>query len=104
MTPFALDRFPRRSKNVSDTTTPEEQLRKSLAYQGFSEPLQIDLSRAPIQRSAGTPIPLETFRRVRKSDPALPVFHAMIRFATPQRGPMALGRYAHFGLGQFTAT
>jgi len=107
VTPFVLDRFPRRGQSSSDriaADSPEAQLRRSLIYHGFPEPLTIDLTRNPIQRSSGAPIPLEHFRRTRKTDPALPAFHATIRFASPQQGPIALGRYAHFGLGQFTAS
>lgn len=104
LTPFVLDRYPRRNAKDDGVTapdSPEAQLRRSLRHHGLPEPQAVTLSRDPIVRYHGSPIPLEHFRRTRKSDPVLPMYHATIQFATPQQGPIALGRYAHFGLGQF---
>jgi CRISPR-associated protein Csb2 len=104
ITPFVLDRHPHR--RIVDGAhiyrdTPEEQIRRSLTHHQFPADVAIEISREPIEHQHGTRTRLDMFRRVRKNDNPLPVFGARLTFAEPQIGPIALGRYAHFGLGQF---
>jgi len=103
-TPFVFDRHPHR-KTVGDqrvfTGTAEEQIRRSLGHQRRAEPIAIEIFSEPLRHRQGSRTRLDMFRRVRKHDQTFPIVGATLTFAEPQRGPIALGRYAHFGLGQF---
>lgn len=106
-TPFVLDRHPRHRVVDGDTVyrdTPEEQIRRSLEHHGFSTDVAIVVTTGPLVHKRGPQTRLDTFRRVRKRDPMLPVLNVRLVFAEPQNGPITLGRYAHFGLGQFNLT
>jgi hypothetical protein len=57
-----------------------------------------------LRHAAGGATALASFRSVRKDDaPIGAVFGATLEFAEPITGPLALGRYAHFGMGQFVS-
>jgi CRISPR-associated protein Csb2 len=103
-TPFVLDRHPRRrvvDGVIVHRDTAEEQIRKSLEHHGFSTDVEILVTTEPLFHKRAPQTRLDIFRRVRKRDPMLPVVNVRLVFAEPQSGPIALGRYAHFGLGQF---
>lgn len=103
-TPFILDRHPHRKTVDGEAVysdSPEDQIRRSLRYHRLPDPLKIEIFMTPLPHRRGSRTRLDTFRRTRKNDPHFPVVGARLTFDEPQSGPMVLGRYAHFGLGQF---
>lgn len=104
-TPFVLERHPHR--RVIDGAVvyrdgPSEQIARSLRNHGIGEEVEVEVGREPLRLRGGKRLRLEAFRHTRKDDRGnLPVFGARLRFAQEQFGPIAIGRYAHFGLGRF---
>jgi CRISPR-associated protein Csb2 len=105
-TPVVLDRFPKvrgveGHRHVVDA--PDEQLH-AMIERRIDESCDIELwpqtETVPRPGSHGTR--LDAFRRARRGErPTHPVVGATLRFEHEVRGPIVLGRLAHFGLGQF---
>lgn len=98
ITPFALPRHPKwRSGTIVDDAA--DQIRRELAFRdvGLADCLT-DVIEQPSERWL-------RFRRTRPGSShrqAPPVAGVELRFASPVRGPIALGALSHFGLGLFT--
>lgn len=94
LTPFGLPRHPkRRGGRIVDT--PEDQVRRELSVRGLPPPTAVRLLRGPW---------LE-YRRTRPGVSRLEAPRAVgveIEFERQLRGPLALGKLSHFGLGLFT--
>lgn len=93
LTPFGLPRHPKR-RGGRVVETPEEQIHRELAARDLPEPSAVRLVRGPW---------LE-FRRTRPGVSRLEAPRAVgieIEFGHPLRGPIALGKLSHFGLGLF---
>lgn len=83
---------------------PEAQLVTSLIEHGFPEPSSIRPwpSPATIKHERGGTTLLSGFRSSRKDDRVIDKPRGFtIEFAEEVSGPLAVGRYAHFGMGQF---
>lgn len=107
-TPFVLPRH-EKHRGTADSPKllddPPSQLRAALAHHGFSGGVLPQWCRggdARIVHRGGRATLAAEFRsgRWRESARAEAVT-AVLEFATPVRGPIALGRNAHFGMGQF---
>ena len=106
-TPFVLPRFEKIRGTVEKrriVDAPEDQIRRELAHRAM-QPVQVSVQRggaACIPLASGRTAFARSYKRVRKDDgPPREAVTATITFAEPVRGPIAIGRYAHFGLGQF---
>jgi CRISPR-associated protein Csb2 len=110
-TPFVLPRF-EKIRGTSDDRhvidSPADQIRRELSHRKL-----VDVEVA-VERGAAARIPLRggrtvfagNYRRVRRRDgladgPSREAVVATLTFDRAMRGPIAIGRYAHFGLGQF---
>jgi CRISPR-associated protein Csb2 len=103
-TPFVLDRHPKlRGRGIKRLVDdPHTQVRLALERRGFPAP-QIALWAQDATVPEGpVPTPLRDFvtRRTEQSV-AVPGYGATLTFSQDVRGPIALGRLAHFGLGRF---
>jgi CRISPR-associated protein Csb2 len=96
LTPFVLERHPHAHRDQ-----PEEQIRRSLLHHGFPGDVNVEVYPKAGWGKRSMCAQLDAFRRTRKQDPIFPAIGARLTFTDPQTGPIALGRYAHFGLGQF---
>lgn len=112
-TPISLDRFPKpvrgdaQDRRAADL--PEAQIRRMLE-QAVAPPFPADQTRAAtidvwsrdrtFQHRGGTRTLVPAFRSRREKGGQTPVVAATITFPTPISGLPALGRLAHFGLGQ----
>lgn len=106
-TPFVLGAHPRSRGSAARRARfePEAQIERSLSALGLP-PARVTLTRPSeaLRHPAGGATTLASFRSVRKDDtPIGTVLGAMLEFAEPITGPLALGRYAHFGMGQFVS-
>ncbi len=108
VTPFLLGAYPRSrgSSTRRSRYEPEEQLKRSLAEHGFPKPLEVVFWPRPmaLRHAQGGTTLLASFRsaRERKGDvPIGPPLGVTLTFGQEVVGPIAVGRYAHFGLGQF---
>ncbi len=108
-TPFLLGAHPRTRGSAARRARyePEGQLRRSLAEHGFPEPAGIDFWPRPnaLRHATGGRTLLASFRcaRERKGDAPIGLpLGVTVTFSEEVTGPIAVGRYAHFGLGQFT--
>jgi CRISPR-associated protein Csb2 len=107
-TPVVLDRFPKvRGPNRSRVIdAPIDQVRAMLERR-YVVPFEVEVwpTSQTVAREGAHGIRLDAFRRRRPNKPILanPIVGATIRFDRPVSGPLALGRLAHFGLGQFRA-
>jgi CRISPR-associated protein Csb2 len=101
--PIILDRFPKRRGHNGgrEIDTPSDQLRRALLRRNFPEAHIVIWS--PTSRYGSAPnAPLAAaFRRSRGSQPPYPAIGASLTFEREVAGPVALGRLAHFGLGNF---
>ncbi len=110
ITPFVLPRFEKMRGGEADrriVDAPEDQIRRELAHRSLVA-TEIDVLRGPKARIAlagGRTMFAGNYRRVRQRDgrdgPPREAVTATLTFSEPIRGPLALGRYAQFGLGQF---
>jgi CRISPR-associated protein Csb2 len=105
-TPFLLGAHPRStgSENRRARYAPREQLSRSLEEQGFPRPIVVTEWPRPmaLQHARGGATLLAGFRCSRKNDRGIGIpLGFTIEFETEVQGPIAVGRYAHFGLGQF---
>jgi CRISPR-associated protein Csb2 len=93
VTPFVLTRHQKiRAGKLVDS--PIEQIERELAHRGLPRPADIEL----------IPGAWSTFKLTRPGvsrRSARRSVGALIRFHEPVAGPIALGRYSHFGLGRF---
>jgi len=93
-TPFLPVRHPK-SRRSALRDTPAEQVVYELERRGFPAPLRV----VPVQG------PWESFRIVRQGKsgcfPYLGAHGFELEFDEPMRGPIALGRNSHFGMGLF---
>jgi len=107
VTPFVLERHVKmtsRSGGEIKRDGPESQIRRSVSQHGFAEPIAISMPGGV--QLVGSPerqrTRADTYRRARRDDSFVAqAFAVELEFAEPIIGPLALGRYAHFGLGQF---
>jgi len=106
-TPFVLDRHVKFTSRRSDEIKadgPEAQVRRSLQQHGFPEPISVEITDGVqlIGSSQRRKTRGDAFRRMRRRDTyAAPGFAVEISFSQAVCGPIVLGRYSHFGLGQF---
>jgi len=107
VTPFVLERHvkmtSRRNGEVKSDGV-EAQLRRSLEQHGHPEPETVHTVNGVqlIDSRDGRRTRADSFRRARRGDTAPALGFAIeLEFAAPVAGPVVLGRYAHFGLGQF---
>ncbi len=97
-TALVLDRFPKASALAVD------QLGSALERRGHEvESIEVWAPRRQIELRGGRGLRIDAFRKERlgKSAPLPPMVGATLRFRAAVRGPLVLGRLAHFGLGQF---
>lgn len=96
-TPFLPVRHPkRRGEAVIDGFA--DQVMRELERRGLPHPARIEPIRAPRRHTWGA------FRRLRGSERGSappPAFGFRLSFDEPVRGPLALGRLSHFGMGLF---
>lgn len=93
LTPFALPRHQKR-RDGRTVETPEEQVVRELELRGLPRPNGVEL----------IPGSWLCFVRTRPGvsrNRAAPTVGVRLTFPTPVRGPVALGRLSHFGLGLF---
>jgi CRISPR-associated protein Csb2 len=109
ISPFVLPRYPKmRGKEREVADAPIDQIRRELSHRAYN-PAEISVERgadAVIAQGRERYARADSFRRVReragKSDgPPREAVTATLTFDEPVQGPIAIGRYAHFGLGQF---
>jgi CRISPR-associated protein Csb2 len=72
------------------------EVRRWCGYAGLPEPVSVQMTRVPQVPGA---VDLPPAFTQRKGDPARPYSHLRLVFAEPIRGPIAVGRGRHFGLG-----
>ncbi len=97
-----------RGKEREVADAPIDQIRRELSHRAYN-PAEISVERgadAVIAQGRERYARADSFRRVReragKSDgPPREAVTATLTFDEPVQGPIAIGRYAHFGLGQF---
>ncbi|HTV72745.1 MAG TPA: type I-U CRISPR-associated protein Csb2 [Candidatus Acidoferrales bacterium] len=106
-TPLVLDRFPKMRGSNDErrmVDSPEEQVVAMMMRAGV-RPATVEVwpPGRGIERGHGGHLRVDAFRRtrMRKAAPPLPVIGATLHFDEFVDGPIALGRLAHFGLGQF---
>jgi CRISPR-associated protein Csb2 len=105
-TPFLLGVHPatRGSTARRESNGPEAQLRRAFAERGLPEPQTVEFWPHPAalpHRRGGITV-LAGFRTTRKRDHMIGTpLGATLTFAKKVPGPLAVGRYAHFGMGQF---
>ncbi len=106
-TPFILPRFEKRrgppeAQLLSDT--PDEQIRRELAHRNLT-PTDVRIDRgmgAFIGYHGGRSVAAGSYRRLRRGDRGMrEAVTATLTFDEVVGGPIAIGYYAHFGLGQF---
>lgn len=115
-TPFVLSRHPKRYRTGGMKTNeagyqidgPEDQIQREWKRQREANPTLpeiVDIERLPELRSGGRRLSWLDFRCSRSSSSAPPPAAVgggfCITFASPTRGPIALGYASHFGLGLF---
>ncbi len=110
VTPFVLPRFEKlrgTTENRRLVDSPEDQICRELAHRELRG-VEVTVERggaARIPLRGGRTVFAGNYRRVRQRDRAneLPreAVLATLTFERAVRGPIAIGRYAHFGLGQF---
>lgn len=96
-TPLVADRFPKRGDSI------EEQIGRAFERRNLPTPeIEIWDKRELLEVRGGRRLRTDAFRKQRrgKSEPR-PLFGATLIFDREIRGPLILGRLAHFGLGQF---
>lgn len=96
--PLVLDRFPKPKDD------PSEQIRRSLEMRGLPHAeVEVWPVRRQIPLRGGRRLRTDAFRKHRTGKAETrPLIGATLRFQSPVRGPIVLGRLAHFGLGQFS--
>jgi CRISPR-associated protein Csb2 len=87
--PYVYERYVRKSLTL-------EVLAEWCAFAQLPAPVRFAESTVPFLRGAASPAPGEMFRAGRQ---ARPYRHLRLEFAEPVGGPIAIGRYRHFGLG-----
>lgn len=99
-TPFMLTRHPKRNGKES----PEEQLKRELANQGFPAPTKMEGMAGGVKTGRRL-IRWSEFARVRRQGQSRPAvnygYGFRLFFEKPVQGPIVLGYGAHFGLGLF---
>jgi CRISPR-associated protein Csb2 len=105
-TAFLLGAHPRNEGSPARRLryAPETQLVRSLEEHGFPTPRTVSFWESPavLQHERGGATTIAGFRSYRKGDRVIgKPFGVTIEFDTEQQGPIAIGRYAHFGMGQF---
>ncbi len=106
-TPFVLERHvkmtSRRGGEVK-SDGPESQLRRSIAQHGYPEPASAQIATGVqlVGSAERRRTRADMFRRARRGDTSSALgFAVEVEFPTPIVGPLVVGKYAHFGLGQF---
>lgn len=106
-TPFVLPRYEKRrgtadARRIIDS--PGEQIRRELGFRSL-EAFDVEVARgadARIGLRGGRTVFAGSYRRRRDGDAgSREAVTATITFSEPVSGPIAIGMYAHFGLGQF---
>ncbi len=105
-TPFLLGAHPRLRGSESRRAryAPQEQLNRSLRELGHPTPAAVEEWDRPmtLRHERGGATLLASFRSARKDDRGIGIpLGFTIEFEDDVEGPIAVGRYAHFGLGQF---
>ena len=110
-TPFVLPRFEKLRGTADDRRvidSPADQIRRELSHRELVD-VEIEVERganARILLRGGRTVFAGSYRRLRRRDaatngPPREAVTATLEFDREVRGPIAIGRYAHFGLGQF---
>jgi CRISPR-associated protein Csb2 len=107
-TPFILERHVKMTSRTGGSIksdSPEDQVRRSLSQHGFdstSATFEIADGVQLIGNALDRRVRADTYRRLRHRETGQAYsFNVSIRFTEAITGPLALGRHAHFGLGQF---
>lgn len=107
VTPFLLGAHPaaRAASSLRPRFEPRAQVARSLREHGIELPASIqvhDGRPATLRHTRGGETTLSSFRSTRKHDRAIGIpLKVTLEFPEETPGPIAIGRYAHFGMGQF---
>ncbi len=104
ITPFVLGAHPRTrgSEQRRARYAPSSQIARAIEAQDLPRADVEIWGEASVRHSRGGATALAAFRLRRKTDRSIGVpLGVTLRFSQEVSGPLALGRYAHFGLGQF---
>jgi CRISPR-associated protein Csb2 len=107
ITPFVAPRHPGRAEGRDPLRLRAwiaDEVRAELQNHGFTEPADVAVweDRPPtVVHNGGRRTRFDTFVQGHRGPPEhRPVFGVDVRFLKPVRGPIAIGREAHFGFGQ----